>query len=195
MPVPLGRMSDEELIAEVQNDGNESAFSLLVSRYKDPLTNFVYRFVGDLDDAHDIVQETFVRAYRSRRSYKPIARFSTWIYTIAVNLARSFLRRRKVRNIITFTRVKDEKDPVYDLPDEAPRPDVLTDAAMRHERIQKALNALPAKYRAIIVLRDVQELSYEEIVAITGLPMGTVKSRINRGRAMLQEMLQDLWGT
>jgi len=192
MPDPLSGMSDEELIAEAQND-NEAAFAILVGRYKDPLTNFVFRYVGDREDSNDIVQETFVRAYRSRTSYKPVARFSTWIYTIATNLAKSSLRRKRLRGILTFSRAKVEQDPLFDLPDENARADVLTDAAIRHERIQKALNNLPSTYRAIVVLRDIQELSYEEIAAITGLPMGTVKSRINRGRARLQNMLKDLW--
>lgn len=192
MSTPLSRLSDEELIAEVQND-NEVAFSLLVGRFKDPLTNFVYRFVGDRDDCEDIVQETFVRVYRSRKSYKPVAKFSTWAYTIATNLAKSHLRRKKLRRIITFSRSKEETEPIYDIPDENARADARLESSMREERIQKALDALPVKYREITLLRDVQELTYEEIVAITGLPMGTVKSRINRARALLQEMLKDLW--
>ncbi len=191
MPGPLSRMSDEELIAEVQQD-NEEAFTLLVGRFKDPLTNYVYRFVGDRDDANDIVQETFVRAYRSRRSYKPAARVSTWIYTIASNLAKSFLRRRRLRAIVRFSRTQEEQAPVFEIADTAPPADALVDASLREERIHKALSALPTKYREIVVLRDIQELAYEEIVAITGLAMGTVKSRINRGRRMLQEMLKDL---
>ncbi len=184
-------MSDEELIAEVQQD-NEEAFTLLVGRFKDPLTNYVYRFVGDRDDANDIVQETFVRAYRSRRSYKPAARVSTWIFTIASNLAKSFLRRRRLRAIIRFSRTQADEAPVFEVPDSAPPADVMVDASLREERVHKALSALPTKYREIVVLRDIQDLAYEEIVAITGLAMGTVKSRINRGRRMLQEMLKDL---
>jgi RNA polymerase sigma-70 factor (ECF subfamily) len=192
MSIPPSRSSDEELIAEAQND-NEVAFNLLVGRYKDPLTNFVYRFVGDLDDCEDIVQETFIRVYRSRKSYKPVARFSTWVYTIATNLAKSHLRRKKLRKIISFSRSKEEPEPIYDLPDENARTDAMLESSFREERIQKALDALPVKYREIEVLRDIQELTYEEIVAITGLPMGTVKSRINRARALLQDMLKDLW--
>ena len=192
MSSPLSRLSDEELIAEAQND-NEMAFNLLVGRFKDPLTNFVYRFVGDLDDCEDIVQETFVRVFRSRKSYRPIAKFSTWIYTIATNLAKSHLRRKKLRRIISFSRSKDEPEPIYDIPDETAKADALLESSIREERIQKALDALPVKYRQIALLRDVQELTYEEIVAITRLPMGTVKSRINRARALLQEMLKDLW--
>jgi RNA polymerase sigma-70 factor (ECF subfamily) len=192
MSIPLSRLSDEELIAEAQND-NEVAFNLLVGRYKDPLMNFVFRFVGDLDDCEDIVQETFIRVYRSRKSYRPVAKFSTWAYTIATNLAKSHLRRKKLRKIITFSRSRDEPEPMYDLPDENARTDAMVESSFRVERIQRALDTLPVKYREIVVMRDVQELTYEEIVAITRMPMGTVKSRINRARALLQDMLKDLW--
>ena len=193
MSKPLGELADEELIAEFQR-GNEAAFALLVGRFKDPLTNFVFRFTGDWDDCNDIVQEAFVRVYRSKHSYKPVARFSTWVYTIATNLAKTHLRRKKLRNIVPFgTKGRDDKEELYDIPDEDARSDARVESSMREQRIQKALNSLTAKYREVIVLRDVQELSYEEIAAITKLNIGTVKSRINRGRAQLQTMLKDLW--
>src|SRR5512140_2679651 len=142
MSTLLNRLSDEELIAEAQND-NAMAFNILVGRYKDPLTNFVFRFVGDMDDCQDIVQESFVRAYRNRASYKPVAKFSTWMYTIATNLAKSFLRRRKLRRVFTFSRAADEPEPIYEVPDESARADALLEAHQRQERIQKALDELP----------------------------------------------------
>ena len=192
MANPLNQASDEELIGEVQRD-NDEAFDILVGRYKDSLSNFVYRFVGDPDQAQDIVQETLIRVYRSRKSYKPVAKFSTWVFTIATNLAKSHLRRRKLRAILMVTRNRNEPEPVFEVVDEKAGPDAEVDSAMKEEQIQKALNMLPTKFREVVVFRDIQELSYEEIVAITGLPMGTVKSRINRGRSMLQDMLKSLW--
>src|SRR5689334_21662305 len=86
--------SDEELIALFQ-DGDESAFSILVGRYKDALVNFAFRFMGDYDEADDVAQETFVRVYRNKLAYRPVAKFSTWLYTIASNLSKTALRRRK----------------------------------------------------------------------------------------------------
>lgn len=193
MTVPLSQQSDEQLIAEFQKD-NEAAFVILVDRYKDPLTNFVFRFLGTWDDCNDVVQETLVRVYRNKHSYRPVARFSTWVYTIATNLAKTQLRRRKLRGIITFSAwSKDESDPPLEFTDENARTDQRVDSSIKEEIIQNALNALPAKYREVIVLRDVQELSYEEVAAITGLNIGTVKSRINRARTQLQVMLKDLW--
>lgn len=192
---PLAEQTDEELMATFQ-DGNEAAFNLLVGRFKDPLTNFVFRFLGDWDDCNDVVQETFVRVYRNKHSYKPIAKLSTWIYTITTNLAKTQLRRRKRRGLFFFSgkgQGEEEEKPVFDIPDDGARADLLVESSMKQERIQKALDALPEKYREVIVLRDVQELSYEEVAEITGLNIGTVKSRINRGRSQLQEMLQDIW--
>lgn len=186
----FSRLTDEELITAFQQDVGP-AFSELVARYKDPLTNFVFRFVGDRDDCDDIVQETFVRVYKNKHSYKPIAKFSTWIYTIATNLAKTQLRRRKVRSLFSFGRGEQDSS-LLDVADEQAGPDRVTDSSLKAEHIQKALDALPVKFREVIVMRDVQELSYEEIAAVTGLNIGTVKSRINRARSQLQEMLKDI---
>ena len=192
MPKTLNELTDEELIAEFQND-NEAAFNLLVGRFKDPLTNFVFRFMGDWDDCNDIVQEAFVRVYRSKHSYKPVAKFSTWVYTIATNLAKTQLRRKKLRNVVTFWgKGENEREALDDIPDEDSQTDALVEASIRDKRIQDALDTLPPKYKEVVVLRDIQEMSYEEVAAITGLKIGTVKSRINRGRIHLQELLKDL---
>ena len=93
--------TDEELIARFQN-GDTYAFDLLVRRYKDPLLNFIYRFLGDIVESEDIVQETFYRVYKNKHYYKEVAKFSTWIYTIAGNLAKTELRRRKRRKVFSI---------------------------------------------------------------------------------------------
>jgi RNA polymerase sigma-70 factor (ECF subfamily) len=182
--------SDESLMSLFQQ-GNEPAYALLVQRYKDELTNFAGRFLGDPDEAEDVVQETFVRVWRSRDSYTPAARFSTWVYTIASNLAKTRLRRWSLRRFVRLGE-KHNDGQVFDLPDESAGPDAAADDVFREERIQQALKSLPVKFREVVVLRDIQQLSYEEIVAITGSGMGTVKSRINRARAALRDQLRDL---
>jgi RNA polymerase sigma-70 factor (ECF subfamily) len=182
--------SDESLMSLFQQ-GNEPAYALLVQRYKDELTNFAGRFLGDPDEAEDVVQETFVRVWRSRDSYTPAARFSTWVYTIASNLAKTRLRRWSLRRFVRLGEPHGDGQ-VFDLPDESATPDGAADETLREERIQQALKSLPVKFREVIVLRDIQQLSYEEIVAITGSAMGTVKSRINRARALLRDQLRDL---
>ncbi|MEW6509350.1 MAG: sigma-70 family RNA polymerase sigma factor [Bacteroidota bacterium] len=183
--------TDEELMALFQK-GDAAAFTLLVRRYKDDLTNYVVRFVGQRPEAEDIVQETFVRVFRKKSLYTGVAKFSTWLYTIASNLAKTRLRRMALWRFIRLGS-GGEHGPEFDLPDDSAQPDKEADEAIREERIQRALKALPVAFREVVVLRDIQGLSYEEITAITGAAMGTVKSRINRGRMQLREMLRDLW--
>jgi len=188
---PTAVQSDEELIALFQ-DGDEAAFSILVGRYKDALVNFAFRFLGDYDEADDVAQETFVRVYRNKLAYRPVAKFSTWLYTIASNLSKTALRRRKRSMFFSLTRKTDEGETSVDIPDMTYAADARAETALKQGIIQDALNAIPAKYREVVVLCDVQELTYEEICEITRLNIGTVKSRLNRGRARLQELLKDL---
>lgn len=188
----IHQKTDEELIAGFQA-GNLESFTILVGRYKDQLLNFVYRYVGDYDDADDIVQDVFVRVYRNKDAYRPIAKFSTWIYTIATNLAKTEFRRRKRHALFSLSRGADEyHDRQFDIPDNRYPADGDADRSLQQELIQRALSSIGAKYREVLILCDVQDLSYEEICEITGLNMGTVKSRLNRGRAKLQVLLKDL---
>jgi len=182
--------SDEELIERFQQ-GDLYAFDLIVKRYKDQLINFAYRFLGGLEDSEDIVQETFLRVFRKKNAYKKVAKFSTWIYTITGNLAKTELRRRKRRKLLSISNLGyNNKD--YELPDEKKGPEEKVDLAIQDEMIQSAINSLSKKFREVIILRDIQELSYEEISNIAKIPLGTVKSRVNRGRLKLQEKLNEL---
>ena len=189
--------TDEELIARFQN-GDAYAFDLLVRRYKDPLLNFIYRFLGDLVESEDIVQETFYRVYKNKHYYKEVAKFSTWIYTIAGNLAKTELRRRKRRRVFSIHReTAAEKE--LDLPDLQSDPEKEVNTVITQKIIQKAITSLPQKFRQVIVLRDIQGFSYEEISDIIKVPLGTVKSRVNRARLKLQDdlsfLLEDLEST
>lgn len=190
---PLAEQTDEELIAAFQR-GSSEAFNHIVARYKNPLTNFVYRFVGDYDDCDDIVQETFVRVFRNKHSYTPQAKFSTWIYTIASNLAKSRLRQKERHRIFSLSSLWSSGDESreIEIPDSRYAADRQADSSIKFEHIQKALNTISPKYREVVVLRDIQELTYEEIAKVTGLNLGTVKSRIKRGRTMLQKLLKDI---
>ncbi|RKY88181.1 RNA polymerase subunit sigma-24 [candidate division KSB1 bacterium] len=182
--------SDEELIERFQN-GDLYAFDLIVKRYKDQLINFAYRFLGDLEDSEDIVQETFLRVFRKKDAYKNVAKFSTWIYTITGNLAKTELRRRKRRKLLSISNLGyNNKD--YELRDLKKGPEERVDLSIQDEMIQKAINSLSKKFKEVIILRDIQELSYEEISNIAKIPLGTVKSRVNRGRLKLQEKLSEL---
>ena len=188
----LRELSDEELIIEFQQNGTEEAFEIIVQRYKNPLTNYVFRFLGDYEACSDVVQETMIKVFRYKDTYSSVAKFSTWIYTIAGNLARTEYRRQRRRNFFSISDYGEEHGQ-FELPDEVYRPDVMTDSGIKDEIIQKALLKVKEAYREAVVLRDVQGLSYEEISEILGVNEGTVKSRINRGRAQLQELLKDIY--
>ncbi len=188
----FNELSDEELILEFQRNNTERAFEILVQRYKNPLTNFVFRYLGDYESCVDVVQETMIKVYRYKDTYQSIAKFSTWIYTIAGNLAKTELQRRKRRTILSINAYGKEEDETYEIPDENYRPDDMTDSGIKDEIIQKAFLKVSDAYRQAVVLRDIQELSYEEIADIMGITVGTVKSRINRGRAQLQKLLKSI---
>ena len=189
----LVQMTDEDLMSQFQM-GTVEAFDILVGRYHDPLTNYIYRFLGDIKECEDLLQETFLRVYRNRHSYRRIAKFSTWLYTIAGNLARSEYRKRKRRRLYSLQSVnRDDEEYEVEIPDETFLPDKHAEGTIQDRYIQDALAQIPEEFREVVVLRDVQQLAYEEIADITGLPMGTVKSRINRGRTKLQGILKDVY--
>lgn len=189
----LEDMTDEDLMSQFQA-GSVAAFNILVERYSERLTHYLYGFLGDMRRCEDLLQETFLRVYRNRHSYRRIAKFSTWLYTIAGNLARSEYRKRKRRRLYSIQSVnRDNEEYEMQLPDESFSPDKHAESTIQDKHIQQALDEIPASFREVVVLRDVQQLAYDEIAEITGLPMGTVKSRINRGRTKLQALLKDVY--
>jgi RNA polymerase sigma-70 factor, ECF subfamily len=183
-------VSDETLIERFQN-GDNVAFDEIVRRYKNPLVNFVYHFLGDKIDAEDVVQETFFRVYKKKHLYRNVAKFSTWIYTIAGNLAKTELRRRRRRRVFSLSQM-GYADKDYDIPDLYMAPDHIVDMGIKEKAIHDEIDALPSKFREVVVMRDIQEFSYEEIGDILKIPIGTVKSRVNRGRLRLQKKLYRL---
>lgn len=189
----LQQMSDEDLMEQFQA-GTVQAFNILVDRYSERLMHYLYGFLGDTKRCEDLLQETFLRVYRNRHSYQRIAKFSTWLYTIAGNLARSEYRKRKRRRMYSIQSVnRDNEEYELAIPDETFAPDRHTERTLQDKYIQDALDEIPPNFREVVVLRDIQQLAYDEIAEITGLPMGTVKSRINRGRTKLQALLKDIY--
>ena len=181
-------ISDEILIKKFQ-DGDVGAYNQLVFRFKDRLLNFIYRFVNDLDLAEDLVQDTLLKLYTHKDSYREIAKFSTWLYTIAANLARTELRKKKRRKTFSVTELsREDREFIIASSDVDPSEDL---SSQNFEKsVQRALAELPDDFKTIIILRDIQELSYDEISKIVEVPLGTVKSRINRGRVKLQQLLK-----
>lgn len=155
--------------------------------------NYVYRFVGDRNVCADIVQETMIKFYLNKDSYKSFAKFSTWIYTIAGNLAKNELKRRKRRNILSLSNSDADEQPLQIEDSSILQPDAILDGKIKNEMIQKALLKVRPVYRDVVILRDIQGFSYEEIAEIKDLSIGTVKSRINRGRTRLQKLLKNIY--
>ncbi len=190
-PALYASYSDEDLMEFVQTDDHQ-AFSELVTRYNDRLHNFLYRYTKNHEDCEDLVQETFFRVYKSKHSYTRIARFSTWMYTIAINLAKSLYKKNK--RMQTTSIHKDESDPndrEFVLEAKTKSVDDLAHQKFCLERLEKVLMKVSIEFREVVIMRDFQQMTYEEIVEITGLPMGTVKSRINRGRSQIQAFMKE----
>ena len=183
------KFSDEELILRFQK-GDEQSYIELVNRYRDRLINFIYRFVNDTESAEDIVQDALLKVYTHKHYYKNIAKFSTWLYTIAGNLAKTELRKKKTRKVTNLSQMGPE-DKDYELTSNEPETDKATQNEYLEKRIQIAINKLPLHFKTVTILREIQELSYEEISKIVDVPLGTVKSRINRARLQLQKELKD----
>jgi len=181
--------TDEELIARFQ-EGDEQAYVELVNRYRNRLMSFIYRFVNDMEKAEDLVQDTLMKLYTHRSYYRNIAKFSTWIYTIAGNLAKTELRRKKRHKVTNLSQMGFEEQE-YQLPSVEPETGETAQSHYAEKQIQNAIQELPLHFRTVVILRDIQELSYEEISKIVDVPLGTVKSRINRARLQLQHSLKD----
>lgn len=184
------KLSDEDVIERFQG-GDLVAFDVIVARYKEHLINYIMSFVGEKSDAEDIVQDTFVKIYRFRQSYKKVAKFSTWIYTVAGNLARSELRKRRRQQLYVMSNLGNEGKE-FEAVETRVNSDEMTDSSVTKDLIRKAIRQLPEKYQDIIRLREIENLSYEEIAQHTDLPIGTIKSRVNRARERLQKTLKFL---
>ena len=172
--------TDYRLMRSVQA-GDMVAFNEIVDRYKDRLMTVIGRMLSSNEEAEDVVQETFVRVYQHRQSFNFQHCFSTWIYTIGLNLARNELRRRRKFKHYDITEMQGTES---EISVEAKIPSRLPEA------LGKALDTLPDKYKMAFVLRDIDELPYEEVAKVLDVPLGTVKSRVNRARLMLREQLE-----
>ena len=180
----LSSMNDSQVVQRFL-DGEPRAFGELVDRYDNRLLNFVYRTVGDRERAQDLVQETFVRVYRHLHRFDQSKKFSTWIYTIAGNLAKNELRNRSRNPLVLFQTIKKNWDADHrplEWEDSKLKPDDLYRKRHLKELVDRAVQELPEHHRIVFVLRELEGKTYEEIADITGCNLGTVKSRLNRAR-------------
>ena len=189
----LSSLADEVLMEHVVR-GNEAAFATLVDRYKGRMINLICRFINDRDRAQEIAQEVFLRVFIHRERYRPSGKFSTWIYTIAVNLAKNEIRRKsRLKGVMSLdTLLEATGDSGAFLADATPGPVSKTHQHQVEEIVMAAIQRLQPKYREVILLRDIQQLTYEEIEQVLDIPGGTVRSRINRARNALKDMLEPI---
>jgi RNA polymerase sigma-70 factor (ECF subfamily) len=184
-PIP-----DEELV-RLALAGDQGSFGVLVERYQHRLVSFLHRMLRDVDTAHDLAQEVFLRVYQALDRYDPQFKFSTWTFRVAHNLGIDELRRRKVRWVPLQRPEGGEEDmpSERELPSTGPTPYQDLRNEQRGDAIQRAIDGLPGDYRELIVMRHYAELSYEEIAQLKRMPLGTVKNKLFRGRQMLKEKL------
>ena len=180
------KLSDEKLILRFQ-EGDINAYNELVKRYKDRLLNFVFRYFNNREQAEDVVQDTLIKLYTHASYYKNIAKFSTWIFTIAKNNALTELRKNKRKQTDSLW-TDDGK--VIDINSNDQTLDRRVQNEIAVDQLNKFLDEIPENFRMAVVLRDFQELSYDEISKILEIPIGTIKSRINRGRIQLSEKMK-----
>jgi RNA polymerase sigma-70 factor (ECF subfamily) len=198
LDVGLGQSAsatDNSLVSEFIS-GNDEAFTQLVTRYKDSITNYLNMMVGDYDIAVDLSQETFLRVYRSIDRYSNLYQFSTWIYRIATNLAIDEIRYRKrrgqvfYRNILNSRQAADKEGREFEIMDARRNP---SDEILRKESSQilgDAIRSLPKKYRTAFIMKEVQELPYDTIARVLNCSPGTIKSRLHRASELLQRKLE-----
>ncbi len=184
--VNLRDLTDGELLAKAIA-GREDGFEEIVRRYQRPITNYIYRMVGNYDAALDVAQEVFIKVYNSMACYRPEYKFSTWLYKISHNAAIDYLRRNSnhLQSLET-----ENADGAYQLEFESkrPSPEIERERSEWRAEIATVIKRLPNGYRELILLRHTQDLSYDEIAEITNLPLGTVKNRLFRAREMMREI-------
>jgi RNA polymerase sigma-70 factor (ECF subfamily) len=184
--------SDQKLVKRTLH-GDTRAFEELVETYQNKVYTLAYRYMGNEDDANDMSQEAFIKSFRSLKSYKGDASFGTWIYRITTNVCLDELRHRK-RRVVPLSldeplATVDGDEVKREIPDSSLAADKIYEQKEFSQHIQLLLDEMKSEHKSVIVLRDVMELSYEEIAAVLDCSIGTVKSRISRARNILQKKL------
>jgi RNA polymerase sigma-70 factor (ECF subfamily) len=188
------RAQDDSAVVSAFLNGEERAFQELVERYQTRLLNFIFRTIGDRERAEDLVQEVFIRVYRHIHRFDRSKKFSTWVYTIASNLAKNELRNRSRNPLVLFQTMKgaarEDDDRPLQFEDTTARPDDLYRKRHLRELVEETVAQLPEHHRQVFVLRELEGKSYEEIAEITDCNLGTVKSRLNRARNAFASMIE-----
>jgi RNA polymerase sigma-70 factor (ECF subfamily) len=193
---PSQEEADEELVRKAAL-GSVGAFDVLVVRYQDRVYNVLARMCGSPDEAEDLAQETFLKAYRALGAFRQGSKFYTWLFRIAVNLAVSHRRRSGRMRILPLSDCSEGQPSNAATPAEPagkrnPAPDSAAISAETAKRVAAELDALDEEFRVVLILRDIEDMDYAQIASVLDLPVGTVKSRLHRARCILKERLIDL---
>ncbi|OEU68110.1 MAG: hypothetical protein BBJ57_00100 [Desulfobacterales bacterium PC51MH44] len=192
-----GSPDEDAALVRAFQEGDKAAFDKLVRKHKDKLFNLVYWFLGDYQEANDCAQDIFIKVFKSLKKFRFESAFSTWLYRIATNTCKNRLRSSAYRwkkKTVSLENPEGSKsvNPSFEVEDGSPSPVNELEKKERLMLIEKAINALPEEQNRVVVLRDIQGLPYEEIADITGLNLGTVKSRLARGRLELRNKLKGM---
>jgi len=185
-------VTEQELLLRCK-EGDIASFEQLIENYQDKILNYCYRMLGNRSDAEDATQEVFVKVFRFISSFTGQSSFSTWLYKVASNVCMDFLRKHKRsdRQTVSLNQTNAEGEEfVLNIEDETYAPYQAVQQTEAHRALHNALNQMKPEHRSVIVLREIEGLSYEEIARITGAAEGTIKSRINRARQILQKLLE-----
>ncbi len=187
--------ADEDLVQQV-TDGHQAAFTVIVQRHQDRIHNLVTRMVGSAEDARDLTQDVFIKAYQNLDRFRGSSSLYTWLFRIAVNTSLSHRRKRKRVHLSWPPRddADDGRQPGWADPAAGDPSDPLM-TAETEQIVQEALDTLDAEHRTVVVLRDIQHFDYREIAEILDVPPGTVKSRLHRARLMLRDRLRPILKT
>jgi len=186
------KLTDQEVVARAR-EGREPAYRELIGRYQRPVFSLIYRLVRDREKAEDLVQEVFIRVYRHIHRFDRSKKFSTWVYTIASNLAKNELRNRSRNPLVLFQTIRgtwDDEDRPLQFEDTTARPDDMYRKRHLRELVEDTVAKLPEHHRQVFVLRELEGKSYEEIADITDCNLGTVKSRLNRARNAFASIIE-----
>ncbi|MBQ9687033.1 MAG: sigma-70 family RNA polymerase sigma factor [Oscillospiraceae bacterium] len=181
----MTREQEAQIVQRVLS-GDVNAFETLVLEYEKNVYSITQRMTGNAEDAADMTQETFIKAYNSLQNFRGDSKFSVWLYRIATNVCLDFLRSKSRKPTLSLSVEDDDgEETQMDIADESQSPEVLLERGLTRDAVRRGLNALNEEYRQILLLREIQGLSYEEIASVLTLEVGTVKSRIFRARKKL----------
>ena len=187
----MTREQEAQIVRRVLQ-GDVNAFERLVTEYEKAVYAIAQRMTGNAEDAADMTQETFIKAYNSLQSFRGDSKFSVWLYRIASNVCLDFLRSRSRKPTVSLSVEDDEgEEGQLDIADESQSPELLMERGLTRDAVRRGLDTLPPDYRQILLLREIQGLSYDEIAAVLEIEVGTVKSRIFRARKRLCAFLME----